>query len=345
MKSVKTTFKEVVNLDHSSEILEWRNDETTRLNSINQNIVSNADHIKWLSSKISSKDTILLLHFYKSEPCGLIKLDNLGNNSFGISINLNPQHRGKKLSTLIIKSSLHYLINKVDQPEIKVLASIKPSNTPSIKSFERSGFEKLNNNEPENLLLFSKSLLKIENILFLGYSDEETNLIKFLKDKGFNVVHENSKLNQDKLKDFDLTISYGYRHILTKDQLDLSTQPPINLHISYLPYNRGSHPNFWAFYEDTPHGITIHNIDSGIDTGSIMLQKKIDLSNEMSFKHSYEILRKQIELLFKENIDDLLYSTLKKYKNDFEGTFHQVKDLPDNVDWNLNINQYKKLNT
>ncbi len=345
MKPVETTFKEVTNLDHSSDILEWRNDETTRLNSINQDIVSNSDHTKWLSSKIISKDTILLMHYHKFEPCGLIKFDNLGNNSFGISINLNPQHRGKKLSVPMIKSSLRYLINKVEQPEIKILASIKPSNTSGIKSFERSGFEQSNNSETKNLLLFSKSLFKITNILFLGYSDEETTLIKFLRDVGFNVIHENSKLNQDQLKDFDLTISYGYRHILSKNQLSLSTQPPINLHISYLPYNRGSHPNFWAFYENTPHGITVHNIDSGIDTGSIMLQKKIELSNEMSFKHSYEILRKQIELLFKENVDDLLYSTLKKYQNDFEGTFHQVKDLPDNVDWNLNINEYRKLNT
>ena len=45
--------------------------------------------------------------------------------------------------------------------------------------------------------------------------------------------------------------------------------------MSFLPYNRGSHPNFWSFIDDTPKGITIHEIDEGADTGNIVFQKKI----------------------------------------------------------------------
>ena len=52
----------------------------------------------------------------------------------------------------------------------------------------------------------------------------------------------------------------------------------INLHISYLPYNRGAHPNFWSFVENTPSGVSIHQVDSGIDTGKIVIQKQINFN-------------------------------------------------------------------
>tara|TARA_B100001939_G_scaffold347726_1_gene370317 strand:+ start:2859 stop:3896 length:1038 start_codon:yes stop_codon:yes gene_type:complete len=343
MNDNQLTFIEIQNFDYSLEILEWRNDELTRKNSINESIINQKDHELWLKSKIDSKDTLLLIYFYNSEPCALIKLDKLDKGKFGISINLNPEFRGKKISSSIINSSLHYLIKIHDLKEINVLASIKPFNIPSIKSFERSGFIKIENKDSNELLLFSKKLNKVEKILFLGYSPDETKLVHFLKDCGFEVVCKNSKLENDGLAGFDYIISYGYRHIITESQLLSAKQIPINLHISYLPYNRGAHPNFWAYYDETPHGVTIHRIDKGIDTGSILLQKKINLKKDLSFRASYHQLRFEIEKLFIENIDNLIYSTLKPFKNTFEGTFHLVKDLPKNVDWDLNIQQFKRL--
>lgn len=48
--------------------------------------------------------------------------------------------------------------------------------------------------------------------------------------------------------------------------------------MSYLPYNKGTHPNYWSFIENTPKGVMIHEIDKGIDTGNIIVQKKIKLN-------------------------------------------------------------------
>ncbi len=44
--------------------------------------------------------------------------------------------------------------------------------------------------------------------------------------------------------------------------------------MGYLPFNRGAHPNFWSFMEKTPSGVTMHEINSGIDKGKIIVQKK-----------------------------------------------------------------------
>ena len=48
----------------------------------------------------------------------------------------------------------------------------------------------------------------------------------------------------------------------------------INLHLSYLPFNRGKNPNVWSIIESTPCGATIHKIDEKIDTGKIYVRKK-----------------------------------------------------------------------
>jgi len=345
MQSSETSYIEILNHEYSSEILDWRNDKITRKNSINENFIDKNDHDLWLKSKIESNETILLMHFYNNEPCALIKLDNINRGKYGISININPKFRGKKLSSPIINQSLHYLVKSQDLDEILVHASIKPFNTPSIKSFERSGFIKIENKNSNELLLFSKKLSKVKKILFLGYSQKETKLINFLKGYSYEVVHKDTKLERDGLAGYDFIVSYGYRHIITENQLSFCKQPPINLHISYLPYNRGAHPNFWAYYENTPHGVTIHRIDKGIDTGPILLQKKIDLDENISFRVSYHQLRSEIEELFMNNVDNLIFSTLKPFNNSFPGSFHLVKDLPKNVNWDLNIKQFNRLSS
>ncbi|NKD54762.1 hypothetical protein HEQ72_04215 [Haematospirillum sp. 15-248] len=39
---------------------------------------------------------------------------------------------------------------------------------------------------------------------------------------------------------FDVVISFGYRHILKKLVIESANTPIINLHTSYLPWNRGA---------------------------------------------------------------------------------------------------------
>lgn len=84
------------------------------------------------------------------------------------------------------------------------------------------------------------------------------------------------------LKNFDFVICYGYRDLLSKDVLGLSEYPEgdgrvrfLNLHISLLPHNRGADPNFWSWFDSTPKGVSIHEIDAGVDTGAVLAQMEI----------------------------------------------------------------------
>ena len=102
----------------------------------------------------------------------------------------------------------------------------------------------------------------------------------------------------------------------------------VNLHISLLPWNRGADPNLWSFLKDTPKGITIHYIDSGVDTGDILLQKEFDFNlEEDTLKTTYDFLNKEIIRLFKNNYKKIFHNLIKpKKQNLFSGSVQKLKD-------------------
>jgi len=177
----------------------------------------------------------------------------------------------------------------------------------------------------------------LKKILFLGYNDKETKIIKELRKKGNIVINTSKKINS--FSDYDLIISFGYKHIISKNLIYNPKISILNLHISYLPWNRGAHPNFWSFYEDTPKGVTIHLIDEGIDTGAIIYQKEITFDrSEKTFESTYQRLIQEIEKLFIKNMDNLLNGDFEAKKQVGEGTFHKRNDLPDDFKgWNKDI--------
>ena len=105
-------------------------------------------------------------------------------------------------------------------------------------------------------------------------------------------------------------VSFGCRHIIKKSVLEYLPDRVINLHISYLPWNRGADPNLWSFLEDTPKGVSIHYIDEGIDTGDIIIQKRVSLDEDSeTLATSYNKLEMSIIDLFKEIWPNIIANT------------------------------------
>ena len=173
-----------------------------------------------------------------------------------------------------------------------------------------------------------------KSILFLGFDQSETRLIDLFIEKNYKVDHSKGLIN--KKMNYDLIISFGYRHIISKEIIKGVNCPIINLHISYLPYNRGAHPNFWSFYDKTPSGVTIHLVNEGIDTGPIIYQRHIIFdNNEKTFNDTYLRLIIELEQLFENNLSDILNSRWTPKVQTSNGTVHFSKDLPDNFSgWN-----------
>ena len=178
-------------------------------------------------------------------------------------------------------------------------------------------------------------------ILFLTNNKITTPLYLWLKKNRYKVYKYSKPLNKNTIKKInpDIIISYNYRHLIKKDILQLGYF--INLHISYLPYNRGAHPNIWSFIENTKKGVTIHFIDEGIDTGDILVQKRVVLDKKETFKSTYKKLHFHMQMLFKANFKKILKQKIKPKKQPKKGSFHLSKDLP-KIDYNKPIYQVLK---
>tara|TARA_B100001540_G_C15690962_1_gene589240 strand:- start:436 stop:1020 length:585 start_codon:yes stop_codon:yes gene_type:complete len=182
--------------------------------------------------------------------------------------------------------------------------------------------------------------------LFLGYSSKQTKIIKFLKDKKITVdQNRNKKTNSQIINKYDLCISYGYRRILNYKTLKQLKRPIVNLHISYLPYNKGIYPNLNAFINNTPKGVTIHEIDKGIDTGKIIFQKKINLkiSEKTTFRDTYKILRNEMEKLFFKHFKSLILNNYKSF-NQKKINLKKYRTYKNKINWNIPIKSFLNKN-
>jgi methionyl-tRNA formyltransferase len=171
-----------------------------------------------------------------------------------------------------------------------------------------------------------KKLSNKSTILFLGPVD--SGIFRKLNSAYSVTICQAPLLPDDHfIQRYDLAVSFRYRHILSADVLKKFKRPVLNLHISFLPWNRGADPNFWSFLEKTPSGISIHQIDTGIDTGPILFQKRIehDLDSD-TLATSYQRLVREIETLFFLNLPTIFAEEVHPKKQTSIGTYHTSAD-------------------
>lgn len=164
-------------------------------------------------------------------------------------------------------------------------------------------------------------------LLFLGPGSE--NLMSFFRDQEISFEQTEERLNEEWLvkQGYDAIISYGYRYIISPFIINQFRNRIFNLHISYLPWNRGADPNLWSFLEDTPKGVTIHYMDEGVDTGDILLQKNVSFDIEKhTLRTSYNVLKSTIEQLFTDNWKELIGSQLAAFSQKGSGSYHKKND-------------------
>src|SRR5262249_21325725 len=76
-----------------------------------------------------------------------------------------------------------------------------------------------------------------------------------------------------------VVVAYG--RILPKTILELPPRGCINVHASILPKYRGAAPIQWAIARgETETGVTIMQIDEGMDSGAMLLVEKIPISDD-----------------------------------------------------------------
>lgn len=166
-------------------------------------------------------------------------------------------------------------------------------------------------------------------ILFLTNNAISEPLIEWLSAREEVTVHQD-KLTSNDIGRFapQLIVSYSYRHILKREVLDTMPGRFVNLHISLLPFNRGADPNAWSCLDGTPKGVTIHEIDEGVDTGPILVQQPVVLDeSKETLASSYSLLHEAIQALFIAHWGDLRAGRMKGRAQSAAGTFHRSDDF------------------
>lgn len=115
----------------------------------------------------------------------------------------------------------------------------------------------------------------------------------------------------------DVVVVNGTR-IINKDILEAIHVPFVNTHVGISPKYRGAHGGYWALTEnDIEHcGVTVHLVDTGIDTGGILYQGIINITNKDTF-NTYPYLQLAAAIpLMKKAINDMANKTYKIQKVD-----------------------------
>lgn len=178
---------------------------------------------------------------------------------------------------------------------------------------------KKQNIEIEYLIIHPEEKGKYVEEIIKESNTKKENIITWNKEN----TEEIFKKLKYKKSEILLSVNFGYK--IPKEILEIYKKP-INLHLSYLPYNKGSNPNVWPIIENTPAGVTIHEMTEKIDGGRILYQEKVEKDITDNGKTLYEKLEKKSVEIIKNEFRNIIEG---KYtpKANTGGTVHYTKDF------------------
>ena len=133
------------------------------------------------------------------------------------------------------------------------------------------------------------------------------------KEYGNKLSNEINKVLENKV---DLIVLAGYLSIIDKDFISNWNNKIINIHPSLLPkyggkgmYGMNVHEAVIA-NKEKESGCTVHFVDVDIDTGKILLQRKVDVSNNETpeslqkkvLKEEHQLLIEAIEKVISDSV-------------------------------------------
>ena len=126
--------------------------------------------------------------------------------------------------------------------------------------------------------------------------------------------------------DIDLAVSVNYVRII-KPPFIARCKRIINIHNAPLPKYRGMAPINWALKNgESEHGVTIHEIDAGIDTGPIIGQVRFPINPEVD--EVIDVYERCLNFgwkLFKETMPNF-WSIVPQPQDESQAVYYNAKD-------------------
>lgn len=135
--------------------------------------------------------------------------------------------------------------------------------------------------------------------------------------------------------DFIIVVAYG--QIITKEILDIPRLGCICLHASLLPMYRGSSPINWSLINgETRTGNTTILMDTGIDTGDMLMKSEFDVPESMTAGELYNLLKTDGAKLLEETIDGIVSGKISgvKQQNEESSYIKMLNKEMARINWN-----------
>ena len=142
-----------------------------------------------------------------------------------------------------------------------------------------------------------------------------------------------------KLKELepDLFVVVALGHILSRELLNIPKMGAINVHASLLPKYRGAAPIQWAIINgDKQTGVTTIQMDTGMDTGDILLSSRAGISDEDTSQSLHDRLSVMGADLLIKTIKGLIAGTITPMAQDHTIATRapMLKKSDGRIDWN-----------
>ncbi|GHT81607.1 hypothetical protein FACS1894130_13320 [Spirochaetia bacterium] len=164
-----------------------------------------------------------------------------------------------------------------------------------------------------------RKILGVQNYADTGEDGWQKSFLKKCCDEGIECAHIHQLYNMD-----IVFLSLEFDRII--DPAKFKSKKLFNIHFSKLPKFRGMYTSTWPILNgEKESGVTLHKIDSGIDTGDIIDQISFPINTEDTARDLYMKYIKYGTMLVKENLINLLEGNFLAYPQPMEGATYYAK--------------------
>lgn len=174
-----------------------------------------------------------------------------------------------------------------------------------------------------------------------GYKLTPTPVHQFAQANGIPVRHPKSLRSEEEQTSFkalnaDIAIVAAYGLLLPQACLEAFPHGCLNIHGSILPRWRGAAPIQRAIMAgDTETGITLMQMDAGLDTGDMLLKKFVPITSETTAGSLHDLMAAAGAEVLIEGLQKLEAGSLKPQKQPEDGVTYAAKIKKEEgvIDW------------
>ena len=165
-------------------------------------------------------------------------------------------------------------------------------------------------------------------------------------------VYQPKKIREQECVDYlegfgaDIFVVAAFGQILSQALLDMPKYGCINVHASLLPKYRGAAPIQWAVINgEQTTGVTIQQMDIGIDTGDIIAQEELTLAADETGGSLFDKLAAVGASLCVKAMEQIASGTATRTPQDESAATHTSMIRKDfgHIDWNKSAKEIERL--